>query len=353
MIHSRTGYEEMGPPPSQHFAGVNAAAYAALVAALSGGRSAAERWLRAVEEAPAVPAPIEELTLAPARLAATVLATDALDEERASELVGRLGDHLAGYEIWPFIAAAIARFDLLFRTPSLGLARLDDICDAQGASSRLGTIAGGLLLRMRADLLLEAGEGNAVLAMASEHSGLELLRVPVARAHLRAGHLSQAIRVSSAKLRHPAAPRRDTLDHLLVLASAQLRRDDPDDASSLFRSAMDYFETTGNRSAFREMDADDLARLCDLVDVENPLASRPTSLAAQNVQLVRLTPREEVVLRALASGDTFEAIARRLSVSVNTVRSQVRSVYRKLGVSSRADAVAIAARGGVLRMVRR
>ena len=53
-----------------------------------------------------------------------------------------------------------------------------------------------------------------------------------------------------------------------------------------------------------------------------------------------LTRRERVVLAELAEDVTLEEIATRLFVTRNTVKSQVRSVYRKIGVSTRAEAVA-------------
>lgn len=53
-----------------------------------------------------------------------------------------------------------------------------------------------------------------------------------------------------------------------------------------------------------------------------------------------LTRRELVVLAELDEHTTLEEIANRLFVTRNTVKSQVRSVYKKLGVSNRAEAVA-------------
>ncbi|PFG41471.1 regulatory LuxR family protein [Isoptericola jiangsuensis] len=60
-----------------------------------------------------------------------------------------------------------------------------------------------------------------------------------------------------------------------------------------------------------------------------------------------LTRREQVVLSNLSEDVTLEQIASRLFVTRNTVKSQVRSVYRKLGVSTRADAVAWAEEAGI------
>ena len=60
-----------------------------------------------------------------------------------------------------------------------------------------------------------------------------------------------------------------------------------------------------------------------------------------------LTRRERVVLAELAEDVTLEEIAARLFVTRNTVKSQVRSVYRKIGASTRAEAVAWAVANGI------
>lgn len=60
-----------------------------------------------------------------------------------------------------------------------------------------------------------------------------------------------------------------------------------------------------------------------------------------------LTTRERVVLAELGEDVTLEDIARRLFVTRNTVKSQVRSVYRKIGVSTRTEAVAWATAAGI------
>jgi DNA-binding CsgD family transcriptional regulator len=53
-----------------------------------------------------------------------------------------------------------------------------------------------------------------------------------------------------------------------------------------------------------------------------------------------LTPRELEVLAALAEGITNKAIARRLNISLHTVKFHVESVFRKLGARTRTEAVA-------------
>jgi DNA-binding NarL/FixJ family response regulator len=61
-----------------------------------------------------------------------------------------------------------------------------------------------------------------------------------------------------------------------------------------------------------------------------------------------LSERELVVLRHLADGTELAEVAAQLQVSHNTVKTQVRTAYRKLGVRRRADAVARARELGLL-----
>ena len=60
-----------------------------------------------------------------------------------------------------------------------------------------------------------------------------------------------------------------------------------------------------------------------------------------------LTQRESEVLSLLVAGLSNRAIAMRLVVSEETVKTHSRGIYRKLSVSDRAGAVAVALREGV------
>ncbi|NUR07953.1 MAG: helix-turn-helix transcriptional regulator [Nocardioidaceae bacterium] len=55
-----------------------------------------------------------------------------------------------------------------------------------------------------------------------------------------------------------------------------------------------------------------------------------------------LSPRERDVLHELARGATYADIASNLYVSENTVKTHVSSLYAKLAVSRRSDALAVA-----------
>ena len=65
---------------------------------------------------------------------------------------------------------------------------------------------------------------------------------------------------------------------------------------------------------------------------------------------VALTPREFEVLSLIAEGASNKAIARRLAISVHTVKFHVASLLEKLDAEGRTEAIALAARLGVIRL---
>jgi LuxR family maltose regulon positive regulatory protein len=63
----------------------------------------------------------------------------------------------------------------------------------------------------------------------------------------------------------------------------------------------------------------------------------PTTASGDDV-LEPLSPQERRVLGLLVAGRTNPEIARELVVSLNTVKTQVKSIYRKLDIGSRHEA---------------
>jgi len=62
----------------------------------------------------------------------------------------------------------------------------------------------------------------------------------------------------------------------------------------------------------------------------------------------RLSPREQQVLQLIADGLENKQVARELGLSEATIKTYVRGVFERLGVSSRAEAVAIGIRLGLI-----
>lgn len=87
---------------------------------------------------------------------------------------------------------------------------------------------------------------------------------------------------------------------------------------------------------------DYIRRLLNLLENTSPESSRTTHQSIPPALLEPLSPRERKVLRLLAAGLSNPEIAGELVVSLNTVKTQVQSLYRKLQVSNRQQAIAAA-----------
>ncbi len=82
---------------------------------------------------------------------------------------------------------------------------------------------------------------------------------------------------------------------------------------------------------------------------ENLLSNPPTAVADDNEPPGEpLTAREREVLELLSQGLSNKLIARALEISEHTVKFHVSSIYAKLGVASRTEAINRGARRGLI-----
>lgn len=77
-------------------------------------------------------------------------------------------------------------------------------------------------------------------------------------------------------------------------------------------------------------------------------ASADAAVRTDPARAVRLTDRELTLVRLLPTHLTYAAMGAQLFLSVNTVKLHLKSVYRKLGASTRDEAVAAARQAGLL-----
>jgi LuxR family maltose regulon positive regulatory protein len=134
--------------------------------------------------------------------------------------------------------------------------------------------------------------------------------------------------------------RRLFVAHALLLdAGVKRRRRDHAEARALTREARAIVETCPDPGVLGEMLAR-TERSLQLTSVPGSAPVLPTD--------PELSERELVVLRLLASELSQREIGSELYVSFNTVKAHTRSIFRKLGVSSRADAVARSRELGLL-----
>jgi two-component system, NarL family, response regulator YdfI len=78
------------------------------------------------------------------------------------------------------------------------------------------------------------------------------------------------------------------------------------------------------------------------------LSEVPQGAVARAVPAEALTAREAQILALLAEGLVNKQIAARLEISRHTVKTHLGALFHKLGVSTRAEAVAAGARAGVI-----
>ena len=349
--HLRRAYEQAGPPPFQHFAGASACANLALLAAVRGHHAMAENWLERIRECGPVPEWLEHHLLLGAAIARALLAIDRLDVYAAEQALDQAGSAEDPGDLWPFLAAAWAAYSVTFDEPVNGLLGLDAACFAHGMGSRPGPDAHPVLLRAHADLLAATGEGNRVVALAETATTTGRLLPPAARVRLLAGDSDGALTVAGRAMRDAGVTPRDALELQLVMAVVHLRSGQLDEAGARFLHAVELGRQ-GLLAPFALFPRDEVLELCrqtgtdprdlglnrTLDDARHP-ASGP---------IVLLTRRERAVLAGLAAGDSAVRIAADHGVSVNTVRTQVRKVYRKLNASSRTSALAKAGQLGLI-----
>lgn len=97
--------------------------------------------------------------------------------------------------------------------------------------------------------------------------------------------------------------------------------------------------------AAESMDAEEfLARVRRLIDRARPVTAETSDVA----RLATLTVREREVLVLTTAGLSQKQVAMALGISVKTVGAHVQSMLTRLGVHSRVEAVALAARAGAM-----
>jgi len=159
-----------------------------------------------------------------------------------------------------------------------------------------------------------------------------------ARALLRCGRWNEA-RAAVTAARESVRQVADALPWLAVqvrleLARALLTLRDTRGAGELLDEARELLERSANLGT--------LAEQVEGLQLEVDLSPEP-----EGVHHTGLTPAELRLLPLLATHLSFREIAQQLYVSRNTIKTQAISVYRKLGVSSRSEAVAEAQRLGL------
>ncbi|HYS11897.1 MAG TPA: response regulator transcription factor [Burkholderiaceae bacterium] len=141
-----------------------------------------------------------------------------------------------------------------------------------------------------------------------------------------------------------------------VQAIDRIRDEDPN-AAIIVLTTFDHDEDiyVGLRAGakaylLKDVEPEELFRCIRAVHAgEAYLQPKVAAKLAQRVQEEALTEREAQILKLLAEGRSNRAIGQVLAISESTVKSHLKTLFVKLDATSRAEAIALAARRGLVK----
>lgn len=270
----------------------------------------------------------------------------------AERMGADLGDRLAQLEpydsvevTWPFALLARTRAFLAWQRPAEALEAVRLARDAH--PDQHGSFASDVINSTSIDALTAGGDTLAARRAAeSSTNGGILTRLAIARHHLHCSQFDRA-REDLRRLEHDA-----TLDPAqqmeLTLMSAWLQGASGGGLSH--RTVQEIAEDVraGNsRRVLASMPQQAVEHLRHALPHEIQASLERSSPVGHGVEITSvpsLTPGELRVLSALPSQTTIAQIAAAFHVSPNTIKTQLRTLYRKLGCSTRSEAVRTAVR---------
>jgi len=327
----------------------------ALIAALRGDLGAVDRHTHAIDTKITIPGWRGTYSAAGYHLARAIVHVERFDPTSARAELSELDRHYDTIEHWPLILHVRALIALAENSSAPAAAMLPDQIRVRSKRTSTSSWMKALMASTHSDLLLAAGEiGAATRATAQlDDAQSPAAASAAARAALAAGDYSRAISVTNRLIGHAGASPRTLADALLVRAVSRHQSGLTAEAAISLRQAIGVLDQYGLRMPLALVPRESLVELLPHLDSATRLSAETLLVAVPSrletgTPAARLTSRELAVLAELITQPSTQAIAASLFVSPNTVKSQIRSIYRKLGVSTRAGALAVAETMGLL-----
>lgn len=317
---------------------------AALAHAFRGSLAEAERAMSHPQmQVPLTPAYVTA-GLSTERVAVALTSLERLSPD-AEELADGLGDLDVVDVVWPFVMLVRARVELAFQRPFEAL----EVVSLAAASHVVhpGALAADAAVALTAEAHLLADDFAAARSVLEgvEKPGV-LARIAAVRLAVQESDLGAARTLIRSIASSPALGPGQRAELMVLDAwreTLELGRVSADRASRLVAAAV----SGGHRRVFASIPAD----IVDRLTARLPLEERPAFTAAldgvpRRASSARpvLTSGEQRALDALRNHDTVVQAAAAMHVSVNTLKTQLRALYRKLEVSSRDEALSEASR---------
>ncbi|KJC64279.1 helix-turn-helix transcriptional regulator [Agreia bicolorata] len=308
--------------------------FAALAHALSGNFTHAEQSLTREQKLP--------------RPAGSLQASYSAISQQASALIA-LGTFSAG-PIDPLPEAGIGEFWWLsehirakralhqVNDRGAAAAHLEDVLDFRRDLSGTGTLAGSILRADLANLYMATSNFQAAAhVMRDERPSSEGHQIWSARARLAllVGHPERALQIIGT-VQHLNGGRHRLSPATMIVKAAAERVLGDDSAATI--SIVDVLESVKRTNAITEIIEAHPAVRNELADRLHLELELPASIYAP-IEVIKLSRRERDVLRALSLYGSTKELAAALHVSPNTAKSHLASLYKKLGVHGREQAL--------------
>ncbi|MGP6170821.1 LuxR C-terminal-related transcriptional regulator [Microbacterium sp. A204] len=306
----------------------------AVVHALAGDLGSAQRWVDTALEHAWADDILNEYAGSLLRMAQAKIQIEHGELDRAEAALDSVWPIIDTIEHWPLLAHLRAQIDICRGEADAGLERFRALRRSRG--SRTTRPQTRLLDLTDSSLALAAGDLASARKLTARADDAAPVAIGAARALVFDGLHERALQM----LGTIAAETPGARAQIAVLDAIVLRRlGRPVEAAVAARRAGTIAGTYGLTTPFLLTSVEDR----ELFDLDVPW---PALDARGSVP--QLTAREHVILAELIETANVNKIAARLHVSANTVKSQRRSLYRKLGAASREEALAIALGHGLL-----
>ncbi|WP_098456032.1 LuxR C-terminal-related transcriptional regulator [Sanguibacter antarcticus] len=291
------------------------------------------------------------------RLGEALSAIEQLDFPRAQYELHLMRAHVNTTEHWPLFRYAQAMIDLGLGRAAESSAALEIDMTTSGHLPTIGDRSRALLDACRASLLMADGQGVKAEALLEEHPKTSpWIAVMWSRRWLLANQPERAIRTLSRVTGDDALSVRLRAESLLVRAAAALRLQNTPMALRNLDATVRLMTEHQLRTPLMLVPRSDLLALRTAASTRDhdPTAefladlSKVPTVFPSLLSTIKLAERELVVLNHLVNTGNMAEIGRELFVSANTIKTQVRSIYRKLEVSSREEALMRAHEHGLL-----
>lgn len=259
-----------------------------------------------------------------------------------------------GVDLYPFMVEATVRWHITYGDTAEALAWMEDLgLVPKTLSAGLKSVT-PMVQRCYVDALISHGELNRaqafMTAVSPDNSAVApWLRVASARLELVLGRTEMALQLAEVEVRRPELSNRDRWELRLIEAAALAESGEHAKALEAFRRIRKTFTRLGLVHPYVTLPRPVLEKFsAELPAAAAAVWSVGPSWHPEEYRFVRLTEREKVVLEQLVTGTGPQQIAARLFVSPNTVKKQLVSLYSKLGVHTRPEALRLAYHLGLL-----